>query len=497
MKLSRRNFLKYSGTAIGAVSIGGITACAKHSPDWKPISYPRMALYNGHIFNGIDSRLIKDQVVLINGGTIQSIEPRGDLSGFENYRLIDLQGRTLLPGLIDNHVHITVPFMFEPNFNTIREMDDQIALNFRECVMSGVTTVRDVGGFPEKVLKFKSLADTNRIPGPKVVSSLSPIAARKGPILGAPENAPYFTNPLVKWLLGGNYAERCETVAEVTNACDRMIEKGAQLLKTLHQDSSYSYYPRALPNHTVEGYKVIIDKAANQGLKAALHAPFVSGLELGVDLGFDTMEHMPHDRLIPKGLVDQFNRKGMAMLPTILVFHDTVIEKQLLNLVQAKGNSFLTPEAVKQVTDRMQKSLGLYELNLSKQERKHLKFDPWYIKDKIPNMFANLKRLYDMGAKVGVGSDMGGSYLAYFNRYVDELKHYAAAGIPVSDVLQMATRINADILGMGSKLGTLEKGKQADFVAVRGNPLENLAALEQVDLVIKDGAIIKAKDITT
>jgi hypothetical protein len=227
MKLTRRDFLKYSGTTIGAAAIGGTVACAKHSPDWKPISYPRIALYNGNVFNGIDKQLIKDQIVLIDGGSIQSIEPRGDLSGFKNYKLIDIEGRTQLPGLIDNHVHITVPF--------------------------------------------------------------------------------------------------------------------------------------------------------------------VSGLELGVDLGFDTMEHMLHDKLIPKGLINRFNKKGMVMLPTILVYHDNVIEKHLFNMVQAKGKNFLTPEAVKQVTSRMQKSLELHELNLSKQERKHLKFDPWYIKDKVQNMFANLK----------------------------------------------------------------------------------------------------------
>jgi imidazolonepropionase-like amidohydrolase len=101
-----------------------------------------------------------------------------------------------------------------------------------------------------------------------------------------------------------------------------------------------------------------------------------------------------------------------------------------------------------------------------------------------------------MSAKVGVGSDMGGSYLAYFNRYVDELKHFASAEIPVPDILQMATGVNANILGMRDKLGTLEKGKLADIVAVRGNPLDKLAALEQVDLVLKNEAIIKTENIT-
>ena len=85
-------------------------------------------------------------------------------------------------------------------------MSRQIALNFRNCVLSGVTTVRDLGGFPARINAFRTSADRNQIPGPRVVSSLSPIGARRDDVFGAPERAPYFTNPAVKWLLGGNYA---------------------------------------------------------------------------------------------------------------------------------------------------------------------------------------------------------------------------------------------------------------------------------------------------
>ncbi len=137
------------------------------------------------------------------------------------------------------------------------------------------------------------MADANEIPGPRVISSLSPIAAREGDELGAPGTAPYFTNPIIKWFLGGNYAERPTNVAEIEECCDRMIALGAQWLKTLHQDHTSSYYPRPLPNHSDEGYRAILAKGREAGIKCALHEPLVSGFKKGVDLGFHTLEHTP------------------------------------------------------------------------------------------------------------------------------------------------------------------------------------------------------------
>ena len=247
MGMDRREFLRMTAVASGAI-LAGVAGSAVVSPfsgeaeaaeaayasDWAPVSFEKLVLYNCPLFDGIQGRLQKDRMVVVEGGKIRAIEPRGDLGPFASYKAVDLGGRTLLPGLIDNHVHITVPFIDHVNLTVITQMDRQIALNFRNCIMGGVTTVRDVGGFPGKIQKFRAMADANEIPGPRVISSLSPIAAREGDELGAPGTAPYFTNPVVKWLLGGNYAERPRTVEEIEEACDRMIGLGAQWLKTLH-----------------------------------------------------------------------------------------------------------------------------------------------------------------------------------------------------------------------------------------------------------------------
>ncbi len=105
----------------------------------------------------------------------------------------------------------------------------------------GVTTVRDVGGFPGKTSEFKSKADKNKIPGSRVISSLSMIAARKGEQLGWPEPVPYFEDPIVKGLIGGNFAERPETVGEIKEVSEQLIKMGAQWLKALHHDHSFSF----------------------------------------------------------------------------------------------------------------------------------------------------------------------------------------------------------------------------------------------------------------
>jgi imidazolonepropionase-like amidohydrolase len=381
-------------------------------------------------------------------------------------------------------------------------MDDQIALNFSNCIANGVTTVRDVGGFPGKILKFRERSDRNEIPGPRVISSLSPIAARRGDLLGAPDKAPYFSNPVVKWLLGGNYAERPQTVEEIEAACDEMIERGAQWLKTLYQEESYSRFPapKRLPNHTDDGYRAILRKGAQHGIKCALHEPFLSGFRKGVELGFHTLEHMPHDQLIPEADIERFITRNMAILPTMMVYWDILIEEELLQMIADRGESLLVPEAIEQMSAKLRASFAPSSREFAQAQIRHMRADRAYMIDKLPNMRTNLQNLYRMGATVGIGTDIGGAYACFFGRYTDELKHFAAAGIPSFDILCQATSINARIIDRQADIGSLERGKLADMIAVRGNPLQHLGSLDTVDLVMKGGVIVKGAtgdDITS
>jgi imidazolonepropionase-like amidohydrolase len=339
------------------------------------------------------------------------------------------------------------------------------------------------------------MADANEIPGPRVISSLSPIAARKGDDLGAPGSAPYFTNPVIKWFLGGNYAERPTRVEEIEEACDRMIALGAQWLKTLHQDHTFSYYPRPLPNHSDEGYRAILAKGREAGIKCALHEPLVSGFKKGVDLGFHTLEHTPCDGEIPDADIEKFMKQGMAIMPTMVVQGDVLITDQLLELLETHGEELLVPESLEQITAQVKELKALQSRDLSEDEQRALHYEPRYSADMFANVQANVKKLVAMGADVGIGTDIGNPSTQLFGRYPDELRHFAALGIPNADILRRATSLNARIIDMQERIGSIEKGREADLIAVRGDPLADLRALDRVDVVMKGGIFVKSEGV--
>ena len=493
-QLSRRDFFKAaalfsSGLLVCSTGSFALSGCHSKS-DWESASFQKVLLHNFQLFDGLHNRLQQNLILLIEGGKIRGIEREGDLDLYRDCKTVDLKGWTILPGLIDNHVHITSPFMLDYS----NEMDQQIEYNFRNCVMSGVTTVRDVGAFPGKISEFKIKADKNEIPGPRVISSLSMIAARKGEQLGWPEYVPYFKDPMVKQLIGGNFAERPETIGEIKEVSEELIKTGAQWLKTLHQDHSFSFSPLQLPDHTDEGYRAILETGKRHDIKCALHAIFASGFKKGVELGFHTLEHMPMDDVIPDLDAEKFTAKGMAILPTVMVFGDFLIHRRILNLLENHGKEYLTPAAMRQVSMFIRELLAQEKRGLSGEDKRSLLVDPMYFKEMFPNVIKNLKKLNSMGARVGIGTDSG-TFRGLFGRYNDELRHMTSAGISNFDTLRMATAVNAGIIDMQEKIGTIEKGKYADIIAVEGNPLKNIEVMDSVAMVMKGGVFVKAKGI--
>jgi imidazolonepropionase-like amidohydrolase len=178
-----------------------------------------------------------------------------------------------------------------------------------------------------------------------------------------------------------------------------------------------------------------------------------------------------------------------------MVYGDVFIENELLEFLESRGEEYLVPEAIKQMTAGLKNSLDLQSRQLSEDEQRALIFDPRYGRDMFDNVMANLEKLHEMGATVGIGTDIGGTSTGFFGRYGDELKHFAAAGISNFDILRRATSENARIIDMQDKIGSIEEGKDADVIAMRGDPLEDLRALDQVDMVMKAGVFVKTEGI--
>jgi imidazolonepropionase-like amidohydrolase len=268
---------------------------------------------------------------------------------------------------------------------------------------------------------------------------------------------------------------------------------GAQWLKTLHQDHSFSFSPRQFPDHTDEGYRAILETGRRHDIKCALHAIFVSGFKKGVELGFHTLEHMPMDDAIPDLYAEKFTAKGMAIIPTVMVFGDFLIHERILDLLANHGKEYLTPEALRQVSMFIGELLAQEKRDQSEKDNRSLIVDPLYFKAMFPNVIKNLKKLKSMGARVGIGTD-NGTFRGLFGRYNDELRHMTSAGISNFDTLRMATAVNAGIIDMQDQIGTIEKGKCADIIAVEGNPLEDISFIDNVPIVMKGGAFLKGQE---
>ena len=222
---------------------------------------------------------------------------------------------------------------------------------------------------------------------------------------------------------------------------------------------------------------------------------FVSGFKKGVELGFHTLEHTPMDDVVQDRTVEKFVNNGIAIIPTMMVYHDFLIHQRILELLESHGKEYLVPEAVKQVSMFISKLIALEKKTLNEEEQGKMLVDPRYFKEMFPNVVENIKKLNGMGAKIGIGTDCG-TFRELFGRYSDELKNITSAGVSNFDTLRMATVVNADIIDMPEKIGTIEKGKYADIIAVEGNPLENIEVMDRVAMVMKGGTFIKAKGVS-
>ena len=146
----------------------------------------KKCFYNFLLFDGLQDELIPGKIILIDGDTIAGVEEEAARNQYPEYDHVDLKALTLLPGLIDAHVHITVPLIFRYTEAAFEQMHDQIRLNFDNCIKAGVTTIRDVGAFPERILTWRNRVETGEVAGPRILTTLSFLTSLDG-VPEAPE----------------------------------------------------------------------------------------------------------------------------------------------------------------------------------------------------------------------------------------------------------------------------------------------------------------------
>jgi imidazolonepropionase-like amidohydrolase len=437
--------------------------------------------HNFALFDGASPQVRPDCWLEVTDGCIQRV---GGGPHPQSGKLVDLGGRTVIPGLIDAHVHLAYPFTTELDLVSMLSASSQMKLNLANCIRSGVTTVRDVACTPGLMRKMKGWIEKGEAVGPRIVCANAMIL----PPGGMPEFVPTFPWP-ISLLVGGQAAERVRTPAQVRDTVRRMVALGADWIKTTHTDKSIWLNRPDPPIFDDACFEALVDEARKQNRPVAMHQLWVSGFRKAVELGVDSMEHAPLDALADEDIARMMDA-GVPIVPTLEVFASIVNLPDWLDT--AEGEDYLCPEPLKQTRE----ILAIYRGGITPEMAKKEYYDdlPWLTRH-FQVMMENVGRLHRAGATIGCGTDSGGAPFAVFGRTRAEIDNLVKVGMTPFEALCSATAVNARILRLDDKLGTIEPGKLADFVALDGDPLKDTTALQRVQAVVKGGTIVHQEGV--
>lgn len=439
----------------------------------------KRTLYHGmKLFTGVSDTLEDNKLIVTRGDRIDTITDAAAIDRFPDCTRIDLKGKTVLPGLIDAHIHMTVPFIMKVTLKGLLQMNRQVGMNFSNCVRYGVTTVRDVAAFPKKILKWRERIDEGTAVGPRILTALSFITSSTG----VPEMAPTL-NPIELLITGGQFAQRLSTPEEVTTVAHGLVNEGADLLKTQYSENSFLFHGK-LPNLSDECFAALVEVGRERHVPVAMHHTERAGFLKGITMGVDTLEHCAMDELADED-IERFVSAGMAVVPTIKAFGDYLEIPEILDFLHSEGPKDLLSEPLRQSVEGVE--VLLKHPYPPPDHQKQFYPDVEFFKAGYPIAMKNIERIKKAGGTIGVGTDCCGTGLSFFGSYWKELRHLTRAGFTNAEALKAATAVNARILRMDDRIGTIEEGKYADLTVVEGDPLKDIQAVQRVALVVKGG----------
>ncbi len=436
---------------------------------------------NMKLVDGVTEGVQEGMAVRVEGERI--VEITADRGGLSAQQVVDLGGAYVTPGLIDAHVHLITPFVPKVTPGVIASLGRQVKRNLAAVVNSGVTTVRDVAAFPRRIQGARRAVEEGRIPGPRIVCANSYITC----FGGTPEWVPYLKGP-AKLIAGGQAVDRADSPQDVAALVRRMVDLGADWVKTCHSDLSLCRGKGELPAWGDEGYDAFFAEAARLGKPVAFHQMWLSAFRKGLQYGPATFDHTPMDGLLTGEDVASFVASGAALIATLDVYRDTFEFERISRDLEERGEEFLEPVCYRLVAEHLNK----YESNgfSAREVEKDWVMDETMPRELLPNAYENVRRIWKAGGILGCGTDSGGADFAFFGYFHRELENLVEVGLSPREALRCATVVNAKVLGLDKDIGTLEPGKYADMVVVGGDPLHDISNMGRVKAVYKGGALV-------
>jgi imidazolonepropionase-like amidohydrolase len=408
-----------------------------------------IVIYAGQLIDGV-SRVPRHHVsILIHDQKIESVQD--DFVAPAGAHVIDLSKATVLPGLIDCHVHVTGAGVSLADRVSLTAADMALvgSANARQALYAGFTTLRNVGADYGSDVALKKAIDAGIVPGPRLWISREPL----GPTGGHSDP----TNGMQPDINNAQWQGRViDSPEEGIRAVREHRKYGADLIKIMPSGGVGSIGDDpARQLMTNEELKAIIETAHTLGMKVAAHAHGKAAIDAAVRLGVDSIEHGSYADSESYKLMKEH---GTYLVPTVLV------AQRISELARTHPEKMATPEMAAKILPI------------------------------APRMLKNLADAHKAGVKIAFGTDATGGSIR-FGELAKEFSVMVAAGMTPMDAIIAATANAADLIGAADKVGSVRPGRFADLIAVSSDPLTDITNLAHVSFVMKGGTIIKGDPV--
>lgn len=391
------------------------------------------AIRTARLFDGTGRDVIHDALVVIDNDRILTAGPAAAVTLPEGTSVLDVGTRTVMPGMIDAHVHLLWSGSATSGAESRHMTPNQSLLmgvqNAQRALQSGLTTVRDCGDRDFLSLALRDWINSGDLAGPRMICA--------GPVITS-------TAGQLWW-----QSIECDRVDELQKAVRTLVKHEVDVVKLMGTGGNAT--PGSNPEasqYDAAGFRAVADDAHRMGRKVAAHVHGVEGMRFAVDAGIDTLEHCP------------FRAHGRIAYDQQLVA-DIVARNLIVSLAMPATWYRLRAEDMREARTHPQ---------------------PLWT-----DRYETIRLMHAAGVKLVVSSDQGSTgtqidELPLLMEFLTDQVH-----IPALAVLHGVTGLAAEALGLEDRVGTLTPGKLADLVVVDGDPLSDMSAMRRVHTVIKDG----------